>query len=47
MLSRAHEFSSTIFGDSMSAIQLKLEASNAFLLPNEGNLKIVTADKYI
>lgn len=47
MLSRAHEFSSTIFGDSMSDMQLKLEASNAFLLPNEGILKIAPADKYM
>ncbi len=44
MLSRTHEFSSTIFGDNMNEIQKKLEASNAFLLPNEGRLKILKAD---
>ncbi|MFT5169002.1 MAG: prophage maintenance system killer protein [Saprospiraceae bacterium] len=44
MLSRAHEFSATIFGSTMDEIQIKLERSNAFLLPEEGHLKIVTAD---
>jgi len=44
MLSRAHEFSSTIFGESMDEIQTKLELSNAFLLPEEGSLKIITTD---
>ncbi|MEZ4848656.1 MAG: Fic family protein [Bacteroidia bacterium] len=44
MLSRAHEFSSTIFGESMDEIQTKLERSNAFLLPEEGRLKIITTD---
>lgn len=43
MLSRAHEFSSTIFGKSMDEIQIKLEQSNAFLLPEEGKLKIINA----
>jgi hypothetical protein len=45
MLSRAHEFSSTIFGASMDEIQTKLERSNAFLLPEEGRLKIIHPDK--
>lgn len=45
MLSRAHEFSSTIYGNSMDEIQTKLEQSNAFLLPEEGNLKIITEKK--
>lgn len=44
MLSRAHEFSSTIYGESMDEIQTKLEQSNAFLLPEEGHLKIVSTD---
>ena len=44
MLSRAHEFSSTIYGESMDKIQTKLEQSNAFLLPEEGSLKIITPD---
>ena len=47
MLSRAHEFSSTIFGDSMDEIQSKLEQSNAFLLPEEGSLKILTIDNIV
>jgi len=41
MLSRAHEFSSTIYGKSMDEIQFKLEQSNAFLLPEEGQLRII------
>lgn len=44
MLSRAHEFSSTIYGDTMDEIHIKLEKSNAFFQPDEGNLKIITAD---
>ncbi|MEL6659005.1 MAG: Fic family protein [Bacteroidota bacterium] len=44
MLSRAHEFSSMIYGESMDEIQTKLEQSNAFLLPEEGKLKIITTD---
>ena len=44
MLSRAHEFSSTIYGSSMDEIQDKLKKSNAFHSPNEGYLKIITAD---
>jgi len=41
MLSRAHEFSATIYGENMDEIQNKLEKSNAFLLPEEGRLKII------
>ena len=41
MLSRAHEFSSTIYG---STIQATLEYSNAFLLPDEGMLRIISGD---
>jgi len=44
MLSKAHEFSSTIYGESMDEIQTKLEQSNAFLLPEEGKLKMITTD---
>ena len=44
MLSRAHEFSSTIFGGNMDKIQIKLEQSNAFLMPEEGSIKIITTD---
>lgn len=44
MLSRAHEFSSTIFGESIDEIQTKLELSNAFLLPDEGSLKIINTN---
>jgi len=44
MLSRAHEFSSSIYGESMDEIQTKLEHSNAFLLPEEGKLKMITTD---
>ncbi len=47
MLSRAHEFSSTIYGESMDEIQTKLEQSNAFLLPEEGHLKIVSTDDIV
>ena len=39
MMSRAHEFSSTIYGDTKDEIQDKLEKSNAFYLPQEGQLK--------
>lgn len=42
MLSKAHEFSSAIYGDTMDEIQTKLELSNAFLLPEEGKLKMLT-----
>lgn len=44
MLSRAHEFSSTIFGENMDEIQSKLEQSNAFLFPEDGNLKIIASN---
>ena len=43
MLSRAHEFTSTIYGNTMNEMQGLLEASNAFLLPDEGKL-IITND---
>ena len=43
-LAKAHEFSATIYGESMDDIQVKLENSNAFLLSEEGRLKIITAD---
>jgi len=46
ILSRAHEFSSTIYGNTMDEIQNKLEKSNAFFLPSEGNLKIIGSDNY-
>ena len=39
-LSKAHEFTATIFGEGIDEIQTKLEKSNAFLLPEEGRLKI-------
>ena len=41
MLSKAHKFSATIFGDNMEEVHAKLEHSNAFLLPEEGQLKII------
>ncbi|MFT6728409.1 MAG: hypothetical protein ACJAV7_002878 [Flavobacteriales bacterium] len=44
MLSRAHEFSSTIFGENRDGIQSKLEQSNAFLFPEDGNLKIISSN---
>jgi len=44
MLSKAHAFSSRIFGENEQEIQDKLERSNAFLLPEEGKLKMITAD---
>lgn len=44
MLSRAHEFSSKIYGNSMDVVQTKLEQSNAFLLPEEAGLKIIKTD---
>lgn len=44
-LIRAHEFSSTIYGQSMNEFQEKLEESNAFHLPDEGQLKIITRGK--
>ncbi len=39
MLSKVHEFSADISGDSMEEMQMFLENSNAFLEPEEGNLK--------
>jgi len=42
MISRIHEFSSTIVGNSMFEMQRILEESNAFLEPSEGKLKIKT-----
>jgi Fic family protein len=41
MLLRAHEFSSTIFGDDMDAMQKHLEASNAFKEYDKAKLKII------
>lgn len=40
MLSKAHQFSASIYGNTMSDVQSKLELSNAFLLPDEGVLKM-------
>ena len=39
MLSRIHEFSATVSGNSIIEMQSFLEKSNAFLEPDEGNLK--------
>ena len=47
MLSRAHEFSSTIYGRSMDEVQERLELSNAFLLPEEGKLKIASTNNNV
>lgn len=44
MLAKAHEFSATIYGDSMDEIQRKLEQSNAFHMPDEAKLKIIGSD---
>lgn len=41
MLLRAHEFSSTIVGDNMDAMEKHLEASNAFREYNKAKLKII------
>src|SRR5436190_664366 len=41
MLLRAHEFSSTIIGDDMDAMEKHLEASNAFKEHDKAKLKIV------
>ncbi len=41
MLLRAHEFSSTIVGDDMDAMEKHLEASNAFREYNKAKLKII------
>lgn len=40
MLSRIHEFSSTITGNNIDKMQSYLEESNAFLEPDEGKLKM-------
>jgi len=40
MLSRIHEFSSTIAGNNIDEMQSYLEKSNAFLEPDEGKLKM-------
>jgi len=45
MLSRAFEFSSTIFGEDMDAMQKNLTESNAFMEHTEGKLKIITQAK--
>lgn len=42
MLSRAQAFSATIVGNDMDEMQRRLEASNAFLDPEEGKLKIIS-----
>jgi hypothetical protein len=39
MLTKIHEFSSKVTGDSMDAMQKFLEESNAFLEPDEGHIK--------
>jgi Fic family protein len=41
MLARAHEYSSSIIGDDMDAMENKLKDSNAFKYFDEGKLKIV------
>lgn len=41
MLLRAHEFSSTIIGASMDAMEKHLEESNAFKEYNQAKLKII------
>jgi len=45
MLSRAREFSATIVGNDMDEMQRRLEASNAFLEPEEGKLKIISSSE--
>jgi len=40
MLSKIHEFTSTIIGNNMDEMQNYLEISNAFLEPSEGKLKL-------
>lgn len=44
MLLRAHEFSSTIVGDDMAAMEKHLEESNAFKEYNKAKLKIIYAE---
>ena len=41
MMGRAHEFSTTIIGDDMDAMEKHLEASNAFKEPDKAKLKIL------
>jgi fido (protein-threonine AMPylation protein) len=41
MMGRTHEFSATIAGDDMDAMEKHLEASNAFKEPDKAKLKIV------
>ena len=43
MMIRAHEFSSTITGDDMDAMEKHLEASNAFREHDKAKLKIIHA----
>lgn len=45
MLSRAHEFSEIITGNSQEEMQQLLEKSNAFLESEEGRLKIISEDQ--
>jgi hypothetical protein len=40
MLSKIHEYSSTITGNNMDQMQRILEKSNAFMEPTEGKLKL-------
>ena len=42
MLQRAHEFSSTIYGDDINEMQEYLEKSNAFMEHTEAKLKIIS-----
>jgi hypothetical protein len=44
MMGRAHEFSSTIIGDDMDAMEKHLEASNAFKEPDKAKLKILPVE---
>ena len=44
MMGRAHEFSATIVGDNMDAMEKHLEVSNAFKEPDKAKLKIVPVE---
>jgi hypothetical protein len=44
MMGRAHEFSATIIGDDMDAMEKHLEASNAFKEPDKAKLKILPVE---
>lgn len=44
MLSRAQQFSATITGPDMDTMQHTLEASNAFMEPEQGKLNIISTD---